>query len=574
MKKKLLIAILTVSLLLASVAMVSCKKNPNQENADYLITALPVTEAPSGVAEHTLKIEWIDGNGNPTSFVKDKPTTVIFHGKAEYDIKESVNFDATAYEAVASGTLTTTAKKWEAMGFNIGIFHYEAFADDTEENINSKIYNSASMTYINSDGLTVVNTPQYNLTEAFVSAWSKVTESDLASDAGLKQREVRFIGNGVGACLALSAADYLEEAYNAGLISNAYLPERIDLIDPYLSNDGSATVIGYRYQRTLGSALEYNKDIIVKLTDLGTVIDMVESDAEFYNSYNTRYTGVEVIEPAEEGGETTVNFNDTGDYAIYKTILTRVAYLEFRETYSSKFSDYNKSRATLDWYLYTVRGSDDTSVSTISGTDIRPMIDGLNKTGTSVYVSVKYAVTSWTPTVYLRTVRGHKYIMQKHSSYGTAKDTDYVMSKFAAESFQTSDITLDEMYAISGYVTLAGSNAQFVNLKRGAGVSGVTIQIEASKTGETTEYYSVTTDSTGHYFINLGPAKLGYSVTVKAVLPSRDYVYADSGVTSSENYLIYDKNKISSASGMSVTMSSTENQNFFILFVNCALRKA
>lgn len=573
MKKKFIALALALCILIISVSLVACNDTEEQNAQDYLITSLPTVTAPSGASEHTLKIEWLDASGNPTSFVKDKPTAIVFHGKAEYDRKEAVDVADDVY--TVSGTLESTSRKWASMGFNLGVFHYEAFADDTDENINAKIYSSASMTYVNGEGITVVQTPDYNLTEAFVAAWTSINGEILASDTGLKLREVRFIGNGVGACLALSAADYLEEAYNAGLISNAYLPSRIDIVDPYLSNDGASTVVGYRNQKTLGSALAYNKDIIFKLTELGTVINMIESDDEFYNSYNTRYTGVEVTEAAEEGGEPTVEFNDTGDYAIYSDILTRVAYLEFRETFSSKSDDYYKRRAALDWYLYTVRGSDDTGISSITGTDIRPMIDGYNITGTAVYSSVKYAVTSWTSTVYLRSARGHKYIMQKHSTYaGNRKDTDYVMSKFAAESYQTSDIKLEDAYAVSGYVTVVGGNPSYVNLKRGAGVGGATVQIEASKSGETTVYYTVTTDATGYYFFNLGADKLGYTVSVKVILPSRDYIYATNDVTSSENYLIYEKNKVSSASGASITMPSTEGQNFFIYFVNCGLKLA
>lgn len=581
MKKKSVALTLVLCILILSATLVACNDDggSNETPKDYLITTLPTITVPENVPDYSLTIEWIDASGASTTFVKDKPVAILFHGKTSYDVKENVDVDADYYNdkytsSTSTLTIDSTAQKWASMGFNLGVFHYEAFADDTEENINAKIYNASSMTYVNGDGITVVNTPAYNLTEAFVSAWTKISDDVLSSDLGLRLKEVRFMGNGVGACLALSAADYLEEAYNAGLISDAYLPARIDLIDPYLSNDGTATVIGYRNQKTLGSALAYNKDLIFKLTDVGTVVNIIESDEEFYNSYNTRYTGVEVTEPAEEGGEAEVVFTDTGDYAIYKQILTRVAYLEFRETYSKNFDDYHKSRATQDWYLYTVRGSDDTSISSVTNTNIRPMIDGYNLTGTSVTSSVKYALTAWTSTVYLRTVRGHKYVMQKNSNYsGTVKKTEYVMSKFAAESYQTSDITLDEMYAIAGYVTLAGSDPSYVNLNRSARMSGVTVQIEASKVGENTEYYTVVTDKTGYYFLNLGSDKLGYSVQIKVIVPSRAYGYAQSGVTSSENYLIYEKNKISSASGANLTMTSTENQNFFIYFVNCGLKK-
>lgn len=569
MKKILLSVLLVLCIAMMSVALVSCK--PNEEKTPEFVAPSFDFDIPTDIAEYGLSIEWIDSNGNATTFRKNRPTAIVFGGVTDYNVKEGINLDSTIYTASvinSSITLQKTSYLWNRQGFNIGVFHYENFADDTNENVVKKIFNASSMTYINKEGNTNLTAPNFNLTEAFISAWLKVASSDdLAYSGGKYIQEVRFIGNGVGAVLALSAAEYLDYLYENGAVGVGYLADRIDLIDPYFSNTGSATVVDFYSQTTLGSALEYSSKAVVELADKGTVFTLVESDSKYYDSYENRYSGVSVIDE-------TATLTPAGDAALYLNIKNKVAYLNFSESFSEKLPEsYLKyGRTTLDWFLYTVNGSDSTSITTQSETDIRPMIDGYNMTGTSISTSVKYAVSAWTPTVYLRAVRGKEYDMAKYSS-NTSKTSSYTMERFQAESYQISNITMDDTYAVCGYIYLQGDDSYFINLNRGSGIENAVVTISMTL-NDTTTTAQVRTDKDGFYFYHLGKEKLGASVTISATTPSKDYGYFSTDATSSSNYRYINKNMITTSSGINTTLSSTANQNFFLYFCSCAFVKA
>ena len=379
-------------------------------------------------------------------------------------------------------------------------------------------------------------------------------------------QEVRFIGNGVGATLAISCAEYLDYLYENGAVGVGYLPDRIDVIDPYFSNDGVATVVDFYEQNTIGSALNFNSKAIVELADKGTVFTLVESDEKFYDSYTNRYSGVSVIDDK-------VTFTEEGDSALYLDIKEKVAYLNFRETFSTKLPESYQAlgRTTLDWFLYTINGSDSSSITSQSETDIRPMIDGYNLTGTSISTSVKYSVSAWTPTIYLRAVRGREYNMKKYSS-NTQKITDYTLDRFQAENFQISNLSMKDAYAVCGYVYLQEDNTYFVNLNRSARIENAIINLTITLEDKST-IVDVTTDKDGFYYYNLGEELLGASVAIVAVTPSKNYDYTTSDATSSSNYKYVNKNMITSASGISTTLSSTKDQNFFLYFASAGFTK-
>jgi len=568
MKKFLLVSLLVLSIVATAVCLVAC--NPEDEGENTFVAPSFDFTTPADLPDYALKIEWIGSNGSETTFVPNRPTAIVFNGVTEYNRKEGINLDSEIYKTEAIGTSITLQKTsylWSRQGWNIGVFHYENFADDTNANVTNKIFNSSYMTYVNKDGSTITATPEFNLTEAFISAYLKAcTDEGLKNSGGKYIQEVRFIGNGVGATLAVSCAEYLDYLYENGAVGVGYLPDRIDITDPYFSNDGVATVVDFYEQTTIGSALNFNSKAIVELADKGTVFTLTESDEQFYDSYTNRYSGVSVIDEK-------VTFTDDGDSALYLDIKEKVAYLNFRESFSTRLPESYQAleRTTLDWFLYTINGSDSTSISNQSDTDIRPMIDGYQLTGTGVNTSVKYSVSAWTPTVYLRAVRGREYNMQKYST-NTQKITDYTLERFQAENFQISNLSMKDAYAVCGYVYLQEDSSYFINLNRSARIENATITITVTL-DDKSSVVNVTTDKDGFYYYNLGEEKLGASVSIVAVTPSKNYDYTTSDATSSSNYKYVNKNTITSASGISTTLSSTKDQNFFLYFANAGFTK-
>ena len=568
MKKFLLVSLLVLSILATTVCLIAC--NPDGEDEKPFVAPSFDFTLPEDLPDYALTIEWIGSNGSATNFIPNRPTAIVFNGVTEYNRKEGINLDAELYNSSVIGssiTLERTSYLWYRHGWNIGVFHYENFADDTNANVTNKVFNSTTMTYVNESGATITATPDFNLTEAFISTYLKqCTDEGLKNSGGKYLQEVRFIGNGVGATLAVSCAEYLDYLYENGAVGVGYLPDRIDVIDPYFSNDGVATGVDFYEQTTIGSALNFNSKAIVELADKGTVFTLVESDEKFYDSYANRYSGVSVIDDK-------VTFTEEGDSALYLDIKEKVAYLNFRETFSTKLPESYQAlgRTTLDWFLYTINGSDSSSITSQSETDIRPMIDGYNLTGTGVNTSVKYSVSAWTPTIYLRAVRGREYNMKKYST-NTQKITDYTLDRFQAENFQMSNLSMKDAYAVCGYVYLQEDNTYFVNLNRSARIENAIINLTITLEDKST-IVDVTTDKDGFYYYNLGEELLGASVAIVAVTPSKNYDYTTSDATSSSNYKYVNKNMITSASGISTTLSSTKDQNFFLYFASAGFTK-
>ncbi len=577
MKKVLTSVILVICLIVGLVSLVACN-DPEAPETPFVAPSFDF-ERPEGLADYSLKIEWFNSKGEATTFNPNRPTAVIFTAST-YNVKEGINLD---YEndytaSVREGTLQTTSFLWNRQGFNVGVFHYEAFADDTDDNVVNKIFYSGAMTYKDTEGAIGTSAVDFNLTEAFISAWLKVTEdaTALSNGGGRYMQEVRFIGNGTGAVLALSVAEYLDYLYENGAISDGFLADRVDLIDPYFSNRGIATLVDFYPQTTVGSALLYSSNAVTELATKGTVFTVVESDAKYYESYKENdgsvYDGIEEIDG-------NVSLSENGrDTSLYLKIKQNSAYLNFSESYSTKLNDsYSaRERSTLDWFLYTVNGSEFTSVSNLYETDIRPVVDGLNMAQTSVSTSTRWGVSAWTPTAYLRAMRGYEYRMAKYSS--SKGETAFTMDRLQAESYQISNVkryteeSPTMLYAICGYVYEQKDNSEYVNLNRSSALEGVTVDVSVSLNGKTT-HFSQKTGTDGFYMIDLGAKYAGASVTVTVATPSKDYSYAESSATTSNNFRFVSRNLINKAEGITVTLDSTKELNYLVYFANVAFTK-
>ncbi len=577
MKKSLLSVLLILCLSLSAIALIACTPDENPETP-FEAPSFDF-ERPEGLSEHSLTIEWFDSKGEPTTFKPNRPTAIVFTA-SDYDVKESINLDTdTDYTAsVREKTLQTTSYLWNRQGFNIGIFHYEAFADDVEDNLIERIFLKEKMLYKDTEGAVGSDIVGFNLTEAFISQYLKeITDHTMLANSGGKyMQEVRFIGNGTGAVLALASAEYLDYLYENGAIGEGYLADRIDLIDPYFSNKGLGYTIDYYPETSIGSALMFSEKAISELASKGTVFTLTESDEKFYESYKNNggniYDGISEVDG-------TVTFSPTGnDTSLYLNIKKNVAYLNFSESFSEKLNETyrNRKRSTLDWFLYTVNGSDSSSVTTLSESDIRPMVDGLNMAQTGVSTSTKWCVSAWTPTIFLRAVRGYEYRMAKYSS--SKGETAYTMDRFQAESYQISNIKRyktdapEMFYAICGYAYIQNDNADFINLNRGTVLKGVNVDIQCTLDGKTV-HHTVQTGTDGFYFIDLGEKWAGASVTITVATPSKEYSYVETSGTSSSNYRNHSKNIISKAEGITTTLESSKDLNYNIYFASIAFTK-
>ncbi|NLT18398.1 MAG: hypothetical protein BWX72_01108 [Firmicutes bacterium ADurb.Bin080] len=583
--RKLLLIIIFIIFLVSAAIFSGCKPSENTETFDVDIN-LTAIEKPTTLPEYSLEIEWFDSNGDTTSFVKNKPVMILFNGYSEYSRKESLTLPEDMYgpsSTVVSSAISSSLKRnlsyyWKKLvpQFNVGVFHYENFADDDLDNLNSKIYQSSACSYKIGDE--VISPVDFNLTEAFFFAWKKIIDQNLLTGSdGMSILEVRFIGNSVGSNLAISCADYLFAASEQGLISSSYVPNRLTLTNPWFSNDeDSSTTVDFRKDVRIETALKYNEKRIGELSENGVVFEIIEGDPNYYKSYSNKYDGcTELV----FGESTKLVWEKGEDTDLYDSIKSKSAYLTFTETFSNQYSDAYKKydRAVLDWYLYSAGGSDSSSITTLRA-GFKPVYDSwghpsvthnsYTESTTNGY-SMKYGISAWTPTIYIRAVRGIEYSMKIYNSAGS---TDNVMTKFQSEARQMSNMTMENGFFVCGYIYQSDISSSFVDLRPGKGLSGYTFSIVATPDEEystTEQIFTITTEKDGFYKCLLNEDLYACNIKINLVAPSPNHqFYPEDDIKTGNVWELSDENSIG-RNGISASMYGTENSNFYIMIRNC-----
>jgi hypothetical protein len=503
-----LIAVLLVIALASGMlfAFTACIKELYEFNFEIINYQIP-----QNLPEHQLALRWYNERGEEVDFNPSRPSAIVFGGFDKFDAKENLVLPLEAYNANRAGEINNRALRlgliaanqrnampsyWRrVLGFNIGVFHYEAFADDTAENLANKVFDKSAMSYIDKNGEPHTGGLDFNLTDAFVMEWLRLMFKSPIGGTATPNRpmEVRFIGDGAGALLAINAANALKDifAINYENISGSFLPNRISLTSPYF-----------------GEHIVEASQKVEKLGNFGCVFVLIEN---------------------EEATE-----SDKINY--YNIIKDMSAYLFLRETFSDKYPDDYKelNRAVRDWYLYSAGGSDDTAASTpqsqINGwQDSYPTRDDRTNMSTTLPY---YGVSAWTPTVYLRAVRGATFNMIQYTWVQNAAQQalDYTLNRFASETFQVSDLTnifstdeaeISRGVLVVGYVFESLDGTVFINNSFDARLAGVEVNVEISLAGGSTRNFSVRTGEDGFYSFVMRMGEYSNSHRVTVIPPDR-----------------------------------------------------
>lgn len=613
-------AVLIVALVLSLTLVFTLRDRGSEDKLPSMIKASSIAYLDEIQDKENLYFEWL------RPYSSQKPTAIIIHGEttgkgtekftmdldaAEYTFKKS-NESTTDYVVAenigykAQGLNLALSNYWLSVsGWNVAVFHWERFADEENpEDLLSKLFSVPKMRYSDGNGgYETTRVPRNSLTEVFVSLYLEEMKEKLSGN------EIRFIGNGVGADLALSAAHYMALYVNDGQIEKNYLPLRMALCDPYLSVDNmflASDKIPWAEISTTEGMMSVANEMLSVVAGYGAAVEMIES-----KEISTRQVIV-------DGSTTTQN---VAKYAydieksekaevVFKKLKEKLTYLEFRESYSVKFSDeYMKlKRIALDWYLYSIIGSDDSgnagntyasgyprSLSDFqtyynySGfnwapNETRPLMNNrqLNNDSSSTAPSSRgrnFGLSAWTPTVYTRALRGISFSMQKYLTK-TTKTTvhgnsvftfsDYTMPLFRSENFQLSDQS--DYTLVCGYVYADTNGDSFMNDGyNGIADAFITVNITTGS-GDSTKKVSsffVTTDSTGFYVIRLNDkvvdsegnaSKSGYAfstshtITLDFVPNSHNY-YQIASAVSGVSYVTMNGHNFNKYNA-SVTMSS------------------
>ncbi|MDR0696465.1 MAG: hypothetical protein LBF68_02830 [Christensenellaceae bacterium] len=577
-------------------------------NDDDLIDNTPTFilqeyDIPDNLPSYALTLEWFQEDGSDIAFNPNKPSVILFTGKSKYDKKDSYTLPVDIYSndsdttdnILSSNSLSMNlelAYYWRKLGFNVGIFHFENFADDTNDNINKKAYSSKDMTYIDVDGNLVEDSNiDFTLTEAFVMEWMKlVTSPKNVANTGTvvpnKMMELRLIGNGSGANIAIAVAEYLSNLARDGFLQESKSPTRVTLIDPWLDNAKINLEVDYKSDK-IDSILNYNSAIVKELYESGIAFELIETDNEFFYRYENPYSGLVPVAPSNEliTDTNTEQIGISGDSQKYNVILQSSASLYLRETFSSYYTDEYKEleRAGLDWYLYTARGTDNQSIL-YNGTvyssytyamgyeSTAPILDDFYEKFSTTFV--RYGLSAWTPTPYISAVAGVAFSMITKANTDTNGDKiplQYTLANFQSEAYQVSDKS--GVYIV-GFVTSSKDGTNYLNLGASTRIKNALVKIEVTYTGAGSglivKTKEVRTDSRGFYEYKLQDEELAGTIKILVEAP-HGYSFCEPQSTGGKKYeeLMYAN---LGESGTSVANASdAANYPFMYYFYNATI---
>lgn len=592
--KTALNTLVALSLLFSLAVFIFAKtKDTTQPERMTVVKLSDIKNVPS----ESLTIEWLGSSG----YNVDNPTMILFHGETpgRWDSKFSMNLPEGDYVFYSSSSITYNITKsldiqralheyWLQQEYNVGIFHWEKFADeDSMDMLAKKLFNSVDMRYKTAKDTFENNAlPNYSLTEIAAAVFIDEIPEEAYG------REIRFVGNGIGANLALAVSDYLYTAYSKGAVKAEILPHRVSLIDPYLSAEDLAAEARWRDIPTQNGLLGMTDNMLAYTTPKGLVAEMVENVE----------VGAELV-----GTESQEKLTSPYDYvfdnaqkAIKNSIKGNTAYLLLRQKYSEGFYTLNyrkQNRAGLDWYLYSVKGSDDNAIGYPDGAadyassycnwgrfNTRPILNDRQRNDQSSR-GKNYAVGAWTETVWIRALKGIEFRMQKFADYVEDSDgkvikdkhgqsmytyTDYHIERFRCENYQRA-INMNKTI-VAGYVFNDKNEDRVMNEGIGSYLGGIAInvQLTTSVDGETStvEQFVTHTSSDGFYLITFDRSFINsHSLTLTVVPPSSSFNVQTAGLTT---YHVQDLTKHTFTKNTK-TLSLTSSYADAITMANCGV---
>ena len=177
------------------------------------------------------------GKANPF-YAKDRPTVIYIHGwqKDAYKVGHRENFLFTDPTTQATQDL---AAAWIDAGWNIGIFYWSQFADETEvKAAEEKIWagDEEPLKWRRCDGtLTSEGAPKGSVARVFSRAFGEAL-------ADFEGPSLRIVGHSLGTEVAAHGTKIIVDAIDSGKLSKSLLPKRVAQLDPYWSAENKSKV--------------------------------------------------------------------------------------------------------------------------------------------------------------------------------------------------------------------------------------------------------------------------------------------------------------------------------------------
>ncbi|MGN0789268.1 MAG: hypothetical protein ACI4MY_04960 [Christensenellales bacterium] len=234
-------------------------------------------------------------------FDPTKPTIIFTHGmkyKEGYNRRDLLSTWEGTYDRFAEGTFpysTQYFQKYIDMGYNVGHFYWNQLSEESIQG-DPKIWSSDTsmgMRYYvsNSYGQRVQGDPTLNPTVSVSMLYAQAIIDALGKDFS---GSLQLAGHSMGGDLSLAVSENLLMMKERKEIGSNLIPQRITLLDPYLS---TTKVIGHIDHRggedSNGRTIaELCSEAVVKLADYGVAIEGYGAGKAIYTMYSTLGGGI------------------------------------------------------------------------------------------------------------------------------------------------------------------------------------------------------------------------------------------------------------------------------------------
>lgn len=196
---------------------------------------------------------WFDGNNSSVKAVEQdgtvntvplafydpsKPTIIHFHGWQPGSATRNGGYDREDFRFVWGNEDVITSTGWKNKGWNIAYFYWDQFADESEvKDAEAKMWSATGprgMRYRLSDG-------SYSTQHAPAKSVGQIAfEQVTTALAGNTSSNVRLSGHSLGNQLATIVANKISDAIYAGDVGINVMVDRLELLDPFWSQDGKS----------------------------------------------------------------------------------------------------------------------------------------------------------------------------------------------------------------------------------------------------------------------------------------------------------------------------------------------
>jgi len=219
------------------------------------------------------------GQANSVSssyYNSSKPTVLYFHGWQKGTSERNYWRESFQFTDNNEGISVKTCTAWKNAGWNVAIFYWNQFADENEvKDAEAKIWTKngpRGMRYRLSDGsYKTTKSPSKSVTDLAYDQLLKIISNNTSGT-------LRFVGHSLGNQLAVNLANKV----NTSNVNSKYMPERVELIDPFWSKNSKSYLggdwTGERVRAYVSDMIQ-DHDVAVSWYHTSGILDLWVGDA-------------------------------------------------------------------------------------------------------------------------------------------------------------------------------------------------------------------------------------------------------------------------------------------------------